>query len=682
MVDFFKKTFSFLNFNLGKIKAVLRLPARYQLKQFFKILNKREKIAFLFFFFLFLASGIFLSLNFYFQNTGLRPAPGGIYIEGLVGQPRFINPIYAPANDVDRDLTELIFSGLMRYDSQGQIVPDLAKEYEIKEGGKVYEFTLKEEVFWHDGQPFSADDVVFTVKIIQDPDYNSRLRASLFGVTVEKMAESKVRFRLKNPYAPFLETLTFKILPKHIWQDISLENFPLAIYNFKPIGTGPFKFKSLEKDDRTGYIGSLSLVRNGNYFDKEPYLSEISFLFFEKEQDLIAAYKKGGIKGLSYISANNLEIIKEDFEVYHFSFPRYFDISFNPEKSEILAEKEVREALNYGTNKTAILAEVLSGHGKIINSPFVSEIYNLPSPEGYQFDQELAKEILESASWKDEDNDGKREKIIKEEQEILFERDLKVKSQGQDVRNLQTCLAKDPEVYPEGEITGYFGEKTEAAVIRFQEKYAKDILEPWGFKRGTGIVSKTTRAKLNEICLDQPKEVLPLKFSLVVIDQEELSQVAKLIKEQWEALGVELEIKKVSSSGSPSSFEQDFIKPRNYESILVGKAMGLIPDPYPFWHSSQRREPGLNLALYKNTKVDEILEEARQTLNEKERLEKYQSFQEILIEDAPVVFLYSPDYLYPVSKEIKGIKDKIIADPSKRFVGIENWYIKTKRAWR
>ena len=260
--------------------------------------------------------------------------------------------------------------------------------------------------------------------------------------------------------------------------------------------------------------------------------------------------------------------------------------------------------------------------------------------------------------------------------EILFKKDLKKGSQDEDVRNLQSCLSKDPQVYPEGEITGYFGEKTQKAVIRFQEKYSEDILEPWGFAQGTGIVSKTTRAKLNEVCVDAPKKVLPLKISLVTIDQEELSQAADLIKKQWEALGVQLEVKKVSLL----SLEQDFWNPRDYESLLFGKIMGLIPDPYPFWHSTQKREPGLNLSLYGNKEADKLLEEARQILDEKERLEKYRIFQDIIIEDAPAVFLYSPDYLYLVSKEIKVINTKIVADPSKRFIDIENCYIKTKRS--
>ena len=140
--------------NLKNLKATLKFskgrkfPAFFQLKQFLKILKRREKIAFFLFCSLFIGSGIFLGLNFYFQNTEFRPTSGGNYSEGLIGQPRFINPIYAPANDVDRDLTELIFSGLMKYNSDGDIVPDLAKEYpNIKENGKVYEFDLLENVY-------------------------------------------------------------------------------------------------------------------------------------------------------------------------------------------------------------------------------------------------------------------------------------------------------------------------------------------------------------------------------------------------------------------------------------------------------------------------------------------------------------------------------------------------------
>jgi len=143
-------------------------------------------------------------------------------------------------------------------------------------------------------------------------------------------------------------------------------------------------------------------------------------------------------------------------------------------------------------------------------------------------------------------------------------------------------------------------------------------------------------------------------------------------------LGIAVEIHAYPAS----QLEKDFIKPRNYEILLFGEILEAIPDPYPFWHSSQIKDPGLNLAKYENTKADKLLEAARTTLDEETRAEKYEAFQDILIKESPAVFLYSPDYLYWIGKEIKGMNAEIIVDPSKRFANIENWYIKTHRSWK
>ena len=116
--------------------------------------------------------------------------------------------------------------------------------------------------------------------------------------------------------------------------------------------------------------------------------------------------------------------------------------------------------------------------------------------------------------------------------------------------------------------------------------------------------------------------------------------------------------------------------------LLFGEVLEIIPDPYPFWHSSQIKDPGLNLAKYENKSADKLLELARTSQSPEDRAQKYQEFQEILIEDAPALFIYSPEYIYYVSQKIKGVDTEIIADPSKRFSNIENWYIKTKRVWK
>ncbi|MCX6759670.1 MAG: ABC transporter substrate-binding protein [Candidatus Nealsonbacteria bacterium] len=661
----------------------LKWPSKLQWRQFFKVLSKKEKIVFFVFLFLAFSSFLFLSNNFYLKNTEIKPAKGGTYIEGVVGSPRFINPLYSQTNDVDRDLTELIYSGLMKHNEEGKVVIDLAKEYKIIEDGKIFEFYLKENLLWSDGKSLTADDVIFTIKTIQDPSSKSPIRASWLGVKVEKISDLGIRFELKNSSAVFLENCTLKIMPKHIWEDISDQNFSLSIYNLKPIGSGPYKVKKITQD-KEGNIKSLELTINSNYYGNLPNIPKIIFSFFKNEDELIFAFNSNQIKGFSLISSSekHQNLKGNDFSNNRLLMPRYFAVFFNPDESKILADKKVRLALSYGTNKEEIINLVLPNQGRTVDSPILPEIYGFENPSKiYEFDLEKAKQILEEAGFIEKEN-GMREKVIRKEPAFQFKSDLQVGSQESEVQELQKCLTKDPDVYPEGEITGYFGEKTKEAVIKFQEKYKEEILTPYGLTAGTGRVLKSTRDKLNQLCAAPSEETLSLSFTLTTsvatTTNQILAEVANLLKNQWGKIGINIEVKVIDSK----LFPEEIIRPRNYEMILFGQGLELILDPFPYWHSSQIKDPGLNLAGYENKESDKLLEEARQSLNEEKRKIALEKFQNILIEDAPAIFLYSPDYLYLTSKEIKGVSVKIITDPSKRFSDIENWYIKTKRVWR
>tara|TARA_Y100000310_G_scaffold9735_2_gene10492 strand:- start:22701 stop:24785 length:2085 start_codon:yes stop_codon:yes gene_type:complete len=653
-------------------------PSFWQWSRALDVLSKKERMAFTVLAFLFFISSIYLTTTFYSNKTEVIPAFGGKYIEGIVGQPRFINPIYAANSDADRDLVELVFSGLMKYDSQGNVVLDLAKDLKINDDEKTYELYLKEDIFWHDNQKLSADDIIFTVKTIQNADYRSPLRANWLGVEVEKIENqngSGIRFKLKKPYAAFLERLTLKIIPEHIWQDVPPQNFPLSLYNLNPVGSGPYRFKNLKHED-SGFILSLDLISFPNYFNNNANLAQISFRFFEDEEKLIKAANEGDINGLSISLIENLELIsKNKFKEYSLSWPRYFALFFNSKKSKFLGEEEIRQGLNYAINKEEIVENILKGKGNVVHSPILPDIFGFnPPSKTYAFDPEKAAALFSGLGFEKEN-----EKLVKLEQVELFtfKSDLKVGSRGNEVKALQTCLARDPEVYPEGKITSYFGSQTKAAVILFQEKYAKDILEPWGFKEGTGLVSKTTRQKLNEIC-GKPPEPEFLSFSLITVKDPLMKKTANLIKNQWESLGIEIQIE----AFPVATLEKDYIKSRNYEIFLFGEALGAIPDLFPFWHSSQKKDPGLNLTHYESEKADTLLEVARVSSDPQMRREKYEAFQDILIEAVPAVFLYTPNFVYLVSKEIKGIDAKLIVDPSKRFTEIDKWYIKTKRAWK
>ncbi len=665
------------------VRTKRKFPTLKQWQHFFRVLSKKEKVFFFLCVFIFLVSLFLILNNFYLSHTKIIPTSGGEYKEGIVGQPRFINPIYANS-EADRSLSQLIFSGLMGYDENMKVIPELAERYEISPDKKNYTFYLKKNLFWQDKQPLTVDDVIFTIKTIQNPETKSPLRANWVGVKVEKIDDYTVKFSLQKPYSAFLENCTLKIIPKHIWKDVLPKNIPLEITrNLHPIGSGPYEIEKIEKDD-SGYIKFITLKPNDFYFGKKPYISKIKFIFFENNQNLIKAAERHQIDGISLDSFNQM---KRDnyFQEYLFSFPRYFAVFFNQERDKTLNQKEVRLALNYATDKKEIVEKVLGLDSnspevekQVCHSPILSKIYGFKEPSKiYNFDIQKAIDILEKAGFK-KNSEGIMEKDVEKEPSFVFKNKLEKGARGEEVKELQKCLSQFPDIYPEKEISGYFGEKTKEAVIKFQEKYASEILKPWGFSEGTGIVSKTTIKKLNEICFPVKKESYILKFKLVSVDQPQLIKVAELLKEQWSKIGVSLEIEKYPLS----ELEQDFIKPRNYQILLLGEVLGSIPDPLPFWHSSQKIDPGLNLSVYSNKKADKLLEEIRETYDPFLRQEKLEKFQDILIEDAPAIFLYSPNYIYLITKKVKGVQVKKITEPARRFTGIENWYIKTKRVWK
>ena len=654
---------------LGKKLNTFKLWASH-IKIFFSFLTKKEKLWFSLFVTLFLvglAGLIVLGACF---KTKTVPAHGGILKEGVVGQPRFINPIYAGSNDVDRDLINLIYSGLFKYDINGKIIPDLAASYHISKDGKTYTVTLKKNIKFQDGKKLTADDIIFTVKTIQNPDFKSPLQAEWLGVKTKKIDDYTIEFILKNPYPAFLETLTLKILPAHIWEKISPQNFPLSFYNFKPIGSGPYKFQHMVQNN-TGKITSLDLTSWKGYYAKPPYIQKISFYFFDNQKQLLQAARNKSIDALSpYLSKNyNLGT---GFSKHKFSIPRYFAIFFNPHENKFLADRNIREALNYFTDKESLIKSLELSQQDIVNSPFLPNIFGLKSPSiNYNFDPNKGEQLLENAGLKKVNGFFAKVKPV---QSFHFSRNLDFGSKGTEVKQLQQCLSKFKDIYPSGKITGYFGNETKQAVIKFQEKYKDEILKPSGLKHGTGMVGASTRKKLNQICIISPEVDTPIKIIITTVDDPILVKTSQIIKAQWEKQGIKVEVE-----SHPISDIRQIIKDRKYEALLFGQVLRIIPDPFAFWHSSQRAYPGLNLCNYSNKNVDQLLEKARVQNDQSARKQLYEKAQDTLLQDAPAVFLYNPDYIYLTSKKIHGIKSGIIPNLSGRFANITNWYIQTKK---
>ena len=544
---------------------------------------------------LILASVSLLLTNFILNHTYLQPKAGGNYKEGLIGQPRYINPVLSPTNDADRDLVRLVYSSLFKYDNQGKLIPDLVESYSAEDEGLTYNLSLKKDVLWHDGQSLTANDIIFTVKTIQDPEYQSPLRSIWQNVEVERIDDYQLRFKIKTVYAPFLHNLTFGILPRHLWGGIPAANFPLAEYNLKPIGSGPYQFKKFSKTAKNGKIESIELVRNENYYltvDQEPagpFIEKLIFYFYNNEDKLVEAYQKREIDGLASVSRNNLSRLKNNFVLHQIKLPLYYAVFFNQTQSKALTDETVRLALAYATDKQIIVEQVLNNQGTVVNSPLLPGCLGYSQEtKVYDFALEHANNILEEAGWTEQDEDGIREKEIND-------------------------------------------------------------------------------------------ELTKLEISLVASDWPEIEQTAQLIKEQWEKVGGRVNLEVIDSA----VLQEDYLRPRQYEAILFGQALAADPDPFAFWHSSHRKDPGLNLALYQNKEVDKLLEEARQNLDKEKRAEQYIEFQKLLVDDLPAVFLFSPDYLYPVNKKVKGVSEiERLPTQSQRFSQIENWYIKTKRLWK
>ncbi len=652
----------------------MSFPSLAQWKHFFKIISRKEKITFFSLVVFSLLSLIALAISFYIDHTTVVAADNGVYVEGIVGAPRFLNPVYADSNGVDQDITQLLFSGLLDYDKDGQITSDMAN-YKISDDGKTYEFILKDNLYWSDGERITSDDAIYTIKTVQDPAYKSPLRPQWIGVETERISDTAFRLKLSAPYASFLESCTLKLIPKHIWETLSAESFPLAQFNLEPVVSGPYqvKQKNLAKN---GTLESIDLERNPKYQGAKTNLARITFKLFSDYNSLGAAFKRGQIQGF----VPSAEMAKNNFPNAHnyaYSLPRYFAIFFNSENNKTFEDAQVRTALTYATDKQEILNMALNGAGKIVDSPIESDIYGIDaSTTTYSYDQQKAAQILEDAGYK-LGSDGVRSKTVSRQHAFQFTKELKPGSTlTSDVKELQKCLAK--EVMPGIDTNGNFGDKTTEAVKLFQEKYRKDILDPQNIDKPNGEVKLGTREKLNSVCFPSGDSVTPLAITLTVANQVPFTAVAEIIKSQWAKIGVTVNIKTVETL----SIERDIVKPRAYEALLFGQAMGIIPDPYPFWHSTQKIDPGLNFSLYENKDADKLLEEIRQTSDTDARNEKLRSLEELIAKDAPAIFLYNPDYIYIVSDRVKGIQSRVITDPSRRFMDIADWYTATKRIWK
>jgi peptide/nickel transport system substrate-binding protein len=601
-----------------------KFPSFKQLRYAGSVLDKKELFLIKIFSGLIIVSFVALGAVLYFRNFEVQPNFGGEYTEALIGAPQYINPLLSQTNDVDADLSKLIFSGLMKYDADLQLIPDLAERIDITEDQLAYTFTLKEGVKWHDGEPLTAQDVAFTFESIKDPDFKSPLIVSFRGVSVEPLDDRTIRLTLPEVYPYFLEVLTVGILPQHLWGSIPPANANLTEYNLKPIGSGPWKFNSLTKD-KLGNIRSIVVEQNQDYYSKKPFIEKITFKFYPDFESAVSSLTEHSTEGISFLPKDLRGSLtsQKNLKYHSFSLPQYTATFFNGSKKEALKNKQVREALALAIDKRKILDQALQLEGEIIQGPLLP--VTIDQSEQRPYDPTKANELLEESGW---------EKISTEDYINKLNADLKPAEEETETENteIQSGENTTPELTEEEKAMPFFRQNSKGEI---------------------------------------------LSLNITTVNQTENITAANLIKDLWKELGIKTSVEVVEGN----RISRDVIKPRNYEVLLFGIIVGSNADPYPFWHSSQAQDPGLNLSGLSNREVDKLLEEAKKTNEEEKLKEIYQQFQKIIESEIPAIFLYSPTYTYAVDQKVKGINLDRVVLPSDRFNNIQDWYIKTKRVF-
>lgn len=340
-------------------------------------------------------------------TTVAVPNEGGSYVEGVVGGPTYINPILSPYNPVDQDLAALIFSGLTTTDAQGVIIPDLAERWEISADGLRYTFHLRKDVRWHDGAPFTSTDVKFTIQAIQDPNCQGPPEVSELwrSVTVETPDPLTVVFKLPEPFGPFLEYTTQRLVPSHVLSIVAPNLLPTSQFNAEPVGTGPYRV--VETTAR--YV---LLEADQAYYGPHARIRRIQFMFYPDRASLFAAYRRGEIGGIGQVLPEELGEMRQDSRLNLYSAPYagYTMIFLNLERPAF-KDPTVRRALWQAIDRQGLVDRYLNGQGLVVHGPILpnSWAYDSELPR-LDYNPQAAAEALEAAGWRDEDGSGVRAK--------------------------------------------------------------------------------------------------------------------------------------------------------------------------------------------------------------------------------------------------------------------------------
>ncbi|MBT3670640.1 MAG: peptide ABC transporter substrate-binding protein [Chloroflexi bacterium] len=512
-----------------------------------------------------------------------EPSTGGVYTEGLVGSPIRYNPILDFYNQVDRDVDRLIFSSMIRFDDWGNPIADLAESWGVSVTSDVYNITLHENILWHDGETLTTDDILFTIELLRDSEnpVPEDIAALWQSVEVVVFDELNIQFRLEESFSPFVDYLSFGILPRHLLEGKSGETLIGDGFNLSPVGSGPYQFEGLLSENRE--ITGIVLTASEEHYAERPLIDQIVFRYFGSDEEALAAYQNGEISGISNISGNMLSGFMDevDLNAYTSRLPELSMILFNLDKDELLffQDIEVRKALYHAINRPWIISQALNGQALIAEGPiFPNSWAYYDATEKYPFDATLAIDILRDSEYV-------------------------IPADGGNIRS---------------------------------------------------------------------KDGVSLSFELIHLDDEIQAEVAKMIKEYWAAIGVNVVLMPLDAETMMTTY----LETREYDAALVNLNLMRTPDPdpYPFWHQSQITN-GQNYSGWNDRRASEYLEKARVTPERSDRERLYRNFQVHFSREIPALPLFFPVYTYFVDAEVGGINFGSVYDQSDRFKNIQEWYL-------
>ncbi len=545
-------------------------------------------------------------------------APPDILVEALVGNIRKLNPLLATYNPVDRDITSLIFEGLTTTNQYGEIIPDLAASWTVSADGLEYVFVLRDDVLWQDGIPFTAEDVVYTISAMSDPDFPGAESLHEFWRTIEAeaLSEVMVRFRLTQPLASFPDQLRIGIVPAHVLANTPLDQLETHPFNLSPIGTGPYQLETLTASG--GQIDGVQL-RVAPVYRQRPEgaagyaLDRIVFRTYPTAEAALDAFRRGEVNSISSIPPALHAAAQQvpNLSLYTAIEPHVGVLIYNWENDAMrfVRNPRARLALAHAVDRAALVARYLSGRAILADSPLLPDSWAYePGIQWPEYDLAQAQSMLETV-------------------------------------NLEVSTPAPEEMYDTGE------PPAEAE----QPPAEGDSAEP----------SETPEA---EATPEPPAPAQP-QITILTVDDPALVGMANDIAASWGQIGFLTSVESVGADKLQARLEAG-----DFDAAIVELSFepNADPDPFVFWHQGQY-ESGQNYGGADDRRISEALENARRDSYGINRVAHYHRFQELFAERVPALVLYYPLYTYAADERLQGVQLGFLSSPSDRFRTIQNW---------